>query len=198
MARATCAQSSRYAKAIACTAVRAQALASEGRPPYLVSPKAGCVPEPIPRRDPGALSALSPLEEPMSDQRERQRPLTATDAGTPAPSDDTSLTVGAGGPVLLQDRYLNEKLAHFVRERIPDRVYHVKGGGAFGYFEVTADVPQWTNAAFLNKAGKRTPLFLRFSIVAADEGAPDTDRDVRGVAIKFYTEERNYDMSRTT
>ena len=130
----------------------------------------------------------------MSDQREQQRPLTTTDAGSPAPSDDTSLTVGAGGPVLLQDRYLNEKLAHFVRERIPDRVYHVKGGGAFGHFEVTADVTQWTKAAFLGKVGKRTPLFLRFSIVAADEGAPDTDRDVRGVAIQFYTEEGNYDM----
>ena len=96
--------------------------------------------------------------------------------------------------MLLQDGYLIEKLAHFVRERIPDRVYHVKGGGAFGYFEVTADVTQWTKAAFLNKVGKRTPLFLRFSIVAADEGAPDTDRDVRGFAIKFYTEEGNYDM----
>jgi catalase len=96
--------------------------------------------------------------------------------------------------VLLQDTYLNEKLAHFVRERIPDRVYHVKGGGAFGYFEVTADVTQWTKAAFLNKVGKRTPLFLRFSIVAADEGAPDTDRDLRGVAIKFYTEDGNYDI----
>src|SRR5438309_3080998 len=97
-------------------------------------------------------------------------------------------------PVLLQDRYLNEKLAHFVRERIPDRVYHVKGGGAFGYFEVTADVTQWTKATYLNKVGKRTPLFLRFSIVAADEGAPDTERDVRGVAIKFYTEDGNYDI----
>src|SRR5712664_1220730 len=236
MARATCAQSSHYAKAIACTAVRAQALAREGRPLYLVSPKAGCVPEPIPRRDPGeashgvrererptnpvrrlnarhgilrrrkegargaasgrkpALSALSRLEEHMSDQRQQQRPLTTTDAGSPAPSDDTSLTVGAGGPVLLQDRYLNEKLAHFVRERIPDRVYHVKGGGAFGYFEVTADVTQWTKAAFLNKVGKRTPLFLRFSSVAGEEGYPDSDRDVRGFALKFYTEEGNYDL----
>jgi catalase len=127
----------------------------------------------------------------MSNQ---QPPITTTDAGSPAGSDEYSLTVGAGGPVLLQDAYLNEKLAHFVRERIPDRVYHVKGGGAFGYFEVTADVKEWTKAAFLNKIGKRTPLFLRFSIVAADEGAPDTDRDVRGVAIKFYTEEGNYDI----
>jgi catalase len=133
------------------------------------------------------------LEEQLSDQRE-QKPITTTDAGSPAPSDDTSLTVGAGGPVLMQDAYLVKKLAHFVRERVPDRVYHVKGGGAFGYFECTADVTQWTKAAFLNKVGKRTPLLLRFSIVAAEEGYPDTDRDVRGVAIKFYTEEGNYDL----
>ena len=124
---------------------------------------------------------------------DRRNPTT-TDAGAPVASDEHSLTAGSTGPVLLQDAYLNEKLAHFVRERIPDRVYHVKGGGAFGYFEVTADVTQWTKAAFLNKVGKRTPLFLRVSIVAADEGAPDTDRDVRGVAIKFYTEDGNYDI----
>ena len=91
-----------------------------------------------------------------------QPPNTTTDAGMPVPSDEYSLTIGPGGPNLLQDAYLIEKLAHFVRERIPDRVYHVKGGGAFGYFEVTADVTQWTKAAFLNKVGKRTPLFLRF------------------------------------
>jgi len=121
-------------------------------------------------------------------------PLTTSDAGAPVASDEYSLTVGPGGPNLLQDAYLLQKLAHFVRERVPDRVYHVKGGGAFGYFEVTADVRQWTKAAFLNKVGKRTPLILRFSIVAAEEGYPDTDRDVRGVAIKFYTEEGNYDL----
>src|SRR5258708_12046837 len=79
----------------------------------------------------------SRLEEYMSDQRKRKRPITTTDAGIPAPSDDTSLTVGPDGPVLLQDACLNEKLAHFVRERIPDRVYHVKASGAFAYFEVT-------------------------------------------------------------
>jgi catalase len=130
----------------------------------------------------------------MGNQRAKPTPITTTDTGAPAPSDEYTLTVGPTGPALLQDTYLNEKLAHFVRERIPDRVYHVKGGGAFGYFEVTADVTQWTKAAFLNKVGKRTPLFLRFSIVAADEGAPDTDRDLRGVAIKFYTEDGNYDI----
>jgi len=124
-----------------------------------------------------------------------ERPVvTTTDSGIPVSSDEHALTVGRGGPVVLHDFYLNEKLAHFVRERVPDRVYHVKGGGAFGYFEVTADVSPWTRAAFLSPVGKRTPLFARFSIVAAEEGAPDSDRDVRGFAVKFYTEEGNYDI----
>jgi catalase len=123
-----------------------------------------------------------------------QPPNTTTGAGIPVSSDEHSLTVGPAGPNLLQDAYLIEKLAHFVRERVPDRVYHVKGGGAFGYFEVTADVTQWTSAAFLNKVGKRTPLLARLSSVAGEEGYPDTDRDVRGFAVKFYTEEGNYDM----
>ena len=82
-----------------------------------------------------------------------QPPNTTTDAGIPVASDEYSVTVGPGGPNLLQDAYLIEKLAHFVRERVPDRVYHVKGGGAYGYFEVTTDVSQWTRAAFLNKVG---------------------------------------------
>ncbi|MCI2421560.1 catalase [Saccharopolyspora sp. K220] len=123
-----------------------------------------------------------------------QRPNTTTDAGIPTSSDEHALTAGPEGPVLLQDAYLNEKLAHFVRERVPDRVYHVKGGGAFGYFEVTDDVTQWTKAAFLNQVGKRTPMFVRFSSVAGEEGYPDSDRDVRGFALKFYTEEGNYDL----
>ena len=101
-----------------------------------------------------------------------QIPNTTTDAGTPVPSDEHSLTVGAGGPNVLQDAYLIEKLAHVVRERIPDRVYHVKGGGAFGYFEVTADVTQWTKAAFFNNVGKRTPMLARFSLVAGGGGLP--------------------------
>ncbi|MEV4510682.1 catalase [Dactylosporangium sp. NPDC049525] len=119
---------------------------------------------------------------------------TTTNTGIPTSSDEHSLTVGAGGPNLLQDGVLIEKLAHFVRERVPDRVYHVKGSGAFGYFEVTDDVTQWTKAAFLNKVGKRTPILARISTVAGEEGYPDTDRDVRGFAVKFYTEEGNYDM----
>jgi catalase len=123
-----------------------------------------------------------------------QLPVTTSDAGAPVGSDELSMTVGPEGPVLLQDAYLIEKLAHFVRERVPDRVYHVKGGGAFGYFEVTADVSEWTKAAFLNTVGKRTKMFVRFSTVAGEEGYPDSDRDVRGFAVRFYTEEGNYDM----
>src|ERR1700720_1757270 len=106
-----------------------------------------------------------------------QEPVTTTDSGAPVASDEFSLTVAANGPVLLQDTYLIEKLAHFVRERVPDRVYHVKGGGAFGYFEVTADVTEWSKAAFLNTVGKRTPILLRCSSVAGEEGYPDSDRD---------------------
>jgi catalase len=126
--------------------------------------------------------------------KRNQAPATTTDGGSPVGSDQYSLTLAANGPVLLQDAYLIEKLAHFVRERVPDRVYHVKGGGAFGYFEVTADVTRWTKAAFLGKVGKLTPMLVRFSSVAGEEGYPDSDRDVRGFALKFYTEEGNYDM----
>jgi catalase len=116
------------------------------------------------------------------------------DTGRPVASDEYSLTVGPGGPNLLQDAYLIEKLAHFVRERVPNRVYHVKGSGAFGYFEVTADVSEWTKAGFLSQVGKRTPILARLSTVAGEEGYPDTDRDVRGFALKFYTDEGNYDL----
>ncbi|MFL5588294.1 MAG: catalase [Ktedonobacteraceae bacterium] len=130
----------------------------------------------------------------MSDQHEQHNPITTTDAGIPVSSDEYSVTVGPDGPTLLQDSYLIEKMAQFNRERVPERVVHAKGGGAFGYFEVTADVTQWTRAAFLNKVGKRTPMLARFSTVAGEQGYPDTDRDPRGFALKFYTEEGNYDM----
>src|SRR5689334_20052850 len=123
-----------------------------------------------------------------------QRPTTTTDAGIPAPSDQYSLSVGPNGPLLLQDHYLIEKMAQFNRERVPERVVHAKGSGAFGYFEVTQDVTQWTRAAFLNQVGKRTPLLVRFSTVAGELGSADTVRDPRGFAIKFYTEEGTYDL----
>jgi catalase len=127
----------------------------------------------------------------MADKR---RPATTTDAGIPAPSDEFSLTAGADGPILLQDHYLIQKMAQFNRERVPERVVHAKGGGAHGFFEVTEDVTPWTKAAFLGKKGKKTPVFLRFSTVAGELGSADTVRDPRGFALKFYTEEGNYDL----
>src|SRR6202163_4531527 len=102
----------------------------------------------------------------MSDQFKQQPPLTTTDAGIPAPSDEHSLTVGPDGPILLQDHYLIQKMAQFNRERVPERVVHAKGGAAHGFFELTEDVTQWTSAAFLSQVGKRTDTFLRFSTVA--------------------------------
>jgi catalase len=114
--------------------------------------------------------------------------------GTPVGDDQNSLTAGSPGPVLMQDVHLLEKLAHFDRERIPERVVHAKGAGAYGYFEVTADVTRYTKAKFLSKVKKKTDLFLRFSTVGGEKGSADAERDPRGFAVKFYTEEGNYDM----
>ncbi len=118
---------------------------------------------------------------------------TTTDAGIPVESDEHSLTVGAAGPILLQDHYLIEQMAQFNRERIPERQPHAKGGGAFGSFEVTNDVSAYTKAA-LFQPGVSTDLLIRFSTVAGERGSPDTWRDPRGFSIKFYTTEGNYDM----
>lgn len=118
---------------------------------------------------------------------------TTTDAGVPAPSDDTSLTVGPNGPILLQDHYLIEQMAMFNRERIPERQPHAKGGGAFGQFEVTNDVSAYTRAAVF-QPGTKTEMLARFSTVAGERGSPDTWRDVRGFSLKFYTSEGNFDM----
>ncbi len=121
------------------------------------------------------------------------RPYTTNDSGIPAASDEYSLTVGAGGPILLQDSYVVQKMQHFNRERVPERVVHAKGGGAFGFFEVTDDVSQLTKAVML-QPGKRTEMVARFSTVAGEMGSADTARDPRGFALKFYTEHGNYDM----
>jgi catalase len=119
--------------------------------------------------------------------------VTTTDAGIAAASDENSLTVGPDGPILLQDNYLIQKMAHFNRERVPERVVHAKGGGAHGYFEATGEASQWCRARFLAK-GVRTEVFARFSTVAGEMGSADTLRDPRGFALKFYTDEGNYDM----
>lgn len=117
-----------------------------------------------------------------------------TAAGAPVADNQNSQTAGPGGPILLQDHHLIEKLARFDRERIPERVVHARGSAAYGYFEVTQDVTNFTQAKFLNQIGKRTEVFLRFSTVALELGSADTVRDPRGFALKFYTEDGNYDL----
>jgi len=118
-----------------------------------------------------------------------------TGFGKPVDDDQNSLTAGPRGPLLMQDVHLLEKLGHFDRERIPERVVHAKGAGAHGYFELTADVAKYTKAAFLSEVGKKTDVFVRFSTVGGEKGSADAERDPRGFAIKFYTEEGNYDMT---
>jgi catalase len=118
-----------------------------------------------------------------------------TGFGKPVDDDQDSRTAGPRGPVLMEDVHLLDKLAHFDRERIPERVVHAKGAGAHGYFEVTADVTAYTKAAFLAAVGKKTEVFVRFSTVGGEKGSADAERDPRGFAIKFYTEEGNYDMT---
>lgn len=117
-----------------------------------------------------------------------------TDAGAPIGDNQNSMTAGNRGPVLIQDVALLEKLAHFNRERIPERVVHAKGAGAHGYFEVTNDLTEYTKADFLSEIGKKTPVFTRFSTVAGESGSADTLRDPRGFAVKLYTDEGNYDI----
>ena len=114
--------------------------------------------------------------------------------GAPIADNQNTITAGERGPVLMQDVHLLEKLATFARERIPERVVHAKGAGAYGTFTVTHDITKYTKAKIFSKVGKKTELFARFSTVAGERGSADTVRDVRGFAIKFYTEEGNWDL----
>ena len=121
-------------------------------------------------------------------------PYQTTSAGSPVADNQNSQTAGPRGPVLMQDYQLLEKLAHQNRERIPERVVHAKGWGAFGTFTVTKDISKYTRAKIFDTVGKQTPLLTRFSTVAGELGAADAERDVRGFAVKFYTEEGNWDL----
>ena len=122
------------------------------------------------------------------------KPVMTTTAGAPISDNQNSLTAGARGPVLMQDYQLIEKLAHQNRERIPERVVHAKGWGAFGTLTVTHDISRYTRAKLFGEIGKQTPLLARFSTVAGEQGAADAERDVRGFSLKFYTEEGNWDL----
>lgn len=117
-----------------------------------------------------------------------------TAAGAPVVDNQNIQTAGPRGPALLQDVWLLEKLAHFDREVIPERRMHAKGAGAYGTFTVTHDISQYTRAKIFSQVGKKTEVFMRFSTVAGERGAADAERDIRGVAMKFYTEEGNWDL----
>lgn len=117
-----------------------------------------------------------------------------TSLGSPVNDDNNSLTVGQRGQTLLQDFQFLDKMAHFDRERIPERVVHAKGAGAYGYFQVYKPMGRYTKAKFLQNPGNKTPVFVRFSQVVGSRGSADTVRDVRGFAVKFYTEDGNYDL----
>ena len=131
----------------------------------------------------------------MSEQKKCPVSHLTTDFGAPVVDNQNSMTAGPRGPLLAQDVWLNEKLANFVREVIPERRMHAKGSGAFGTFTVTKDITQYTRAAIFSKVGKKTDMFARFTAVAVERGGADAERDIRGFALKFYTEEGNWDMA---
>ena len=126
------------------------------------------------------------------ENEEKMRLTTAS--GKPYTENENTMSVGPRGPLLLQDFILHEKMAHFNRERIPERVVHAKGTGAFGTLTITHDISRYTKAKLFNTIGKQTKLFIRFSTVGGEKGSADTERDPRGFAIKFYTEDGNWDL----
>ena len=117
-----------------------------------------------------------------------------TAAGAPVPNNQNSMTAGPRGPMLLQDVWFLEKMAHFDREVIPERRMHAKGSGAYGTFTVTNDITRYTKAKIFSEIGKKTDMFVRFSTVAGERGAADAERDIRGFSMRYYTEEGNWDL----
>src|SRR5690606_38782069 len=117
-----------------------------------------------------------------------------TEAGAPVVDNQNSMTAGARGPLLVQDLWRNEKLAKFVREAIPERRMHAKGSGPSGTITLTTAITQYSRAKIFSEVGKKTEMFARFSTVAGERGAADAERDIRGFALKFYTEEGNWDL----
>ncbi len=127
------------------------------------------------------------------DTMDTKKRLTSTN-GAPVADNQNVMTAGKRGPMLLQDVWYLEKLAHFDREVIPERRMHAKGSGAFGDFTVTHDITRYTKADIFSQIGKKTELFARFSTVAGERGAADAERDIRGFAVKFYTGDGNWDL----
>ncbi|MGO3168791.1 catalase, partial [Senegalia sp. (in: firmicutes)] len=127
-------------------------------------------------------------------QKKGDNPNIKTAAGAPVSDNQDSMTAGKRGPISLQDTWFLEKMAHFDREVIPERRMHAKGSGAFGTFTVTHDITKYTNADIFSEIGKQTEMLARFSTVAGERGAADAERDIRGFALKFYTEEGNWDL----
>ncbi len=123
-----------------------------------------------------------------------EKPVMTTAGGAPVADNQNSLSAGPRGPLLMQDFHLLEKLAHQNRERIPERTVHAKGSGAYGTLTITKDITQYSRASVFAKVGKKTEAFLRFSTVAGERGAADAERDVRGFALRFYTDEGNWDI----
>jgi catalase len=142
---------------------------------------------PVPGRNP----LVRPLDRVRVDST--ARPLT-TNLGVPVADNQHSLKMGLRGPALLEDFILREKITHFDHERIPERIVHARGSAAHGYFECYRPLAEYTRAAIFSEAGKRTPVFVRFSTVVGERGSTDTARDVRGFAVKFYTDEGNWDL----
>lgn len=139
------------------------------------------------------LREMNKLHKTLSGDKDEQKGLT-TGSGAPVVDNNKVITAGPRGPMLLQDVWFLEKLAHFDREVIPERRMHAKGSGAYGKLTVTHDISRYTRAKMFAEVGKTTDLFLRFSTVAGERGAADAERDIRGFAIKFYTEEGNWDL----
>ena len=125
---------------------------------------------------------------------EGDTPALTTQQGTPVSDDQNSLRAGDRGPTLLEDFHLREKIFHFDHERIPERVVHARGYGAHGFFETYESLSDITRADIFQRAGEKTPVFVRFSTVAGNKGSADLARDVRGFAVKFYTKEGNWDL----
>ncbi len=130
----------------------------------------------------------------MKAENEKKNKSLTTSTGTPVPDNQNIQTAGVRGPALLQDFWFLEKMAHFDREVIPERRMHAKGSGAFGTFTVTDDISKYSMADIFSEVGKKTPMFARFSTVAGERGAADAERDIRGFAFKFYTQQGNWDM----